>query len=99
MQRDKYPTLMEKHLTNGSSAIPKLIQLNTEFTFLDVWGPKPKPAQELVKLLKSDPLTAPFYAEQLHSWYAKDKTNTLQQELILLLEQIKPAPITLANIN
>ncbi len=87
LYRDKFPDLMEKHLTNGGSAIPKLIQLDSEFTYLGEWGPRPKPAQELVKFLKSDPVTATGYAEQLHRWYAKDKTNTLQRELIELLNK------------
>lgn len=98
LYRDKYPALMEKHLTNGGSAIPKLIQLDTDFTFLDEWGPRPKPAQELVKLLKGNPLTAPFYAEQLHRWYAQDKTNSLQQELIRLIEKSQSVHIPLTSI-
>ncbi|MBF8965520.1 thioredoxin family protein [Pontibacter sp. FD36] len=87
LYRDKFPALMQSHLTNGGSAIPKLIQLNSDFTYLGEWGPRPKPAQELVKLLKSDPMTAAGYAEQLHRWYAQDKTHTLQQELSELLER------------
>lgn len=84
--RDENPELMDAHLTNGGRAIPKLIQMNGNYEVTGEWGPRPKEAQALVKQLKSDPTTAPTYAEVLHKWYADDKTVSTQKELINLLK-------------
>lgn len=86
--RDQNTELMAKHLTNGGSAIPKLLQLNTDFEVTAEWGPRPKVAQDLVIKLKSDPVTALSYADQLHGWYAKDKTLNIQKELTGLIHKV-----------
>ncbi len=83
--RDQNTELMANHLTNGGSSIPKLIQLDSNYAIIGEWGPRPQVAQELVKMLKSDPITAPNYAEQLHRWYAQDKTINIQSELTELI--------------
>lgn len=54
--RDENPDLMDKYLTNGARAIPKLIAVNETMnkeTF--VWGPRPLPAQELLRKWKRNP--------------------------------------------
>ncbi len=83
--RDENPELMAQHLTNGGGAIPKLIQLDAALNITGTWGSRPQPAQELVLELKSNPATASSYAEQLHRWYAQDKTLTLQLEILQLI--------------
>jgi hypothetical protein len=85
--RDSDTSLIDAFLTNGSRSIPKLIQLNAKFEVTGTWGPRPQAAQELVVRLKSDPATAANYGEYLHKWYAEDKTISLQQELLALLEK------------
>ena len=86
--RDHNPELMNAHLTNGvSRSIPILIQLDSEFKVLGTWGPRPKEAQVLVEKLKSDPATADNYAEELHRWYAHDKQQAIQTELLALLKK------------
>ena len=37
---------------------------------------------------KKDNLAMEIMAEQLHHWYAKDKTQAIQKELIALLKQL-----------
>ena len=86
--RDDYPELMDAHLTNGGKAVPKIIQLNNNFHFIQDWGPRPTEAQELVQELRSNPETAKNYAEPLHKWYAKDKQNSTVQELVELAEKL-----------
>lgn len=83
--RYQNPELMNTYLTGGSRAIPKLIQLDAHFNVTGFWGPRPDEAQNLVKTLKSDPLTAAGYGEQLHLWYAKDRQKSLEAEISKLL--------------
>ncbi len=86
--RDENPVLMQAHLTNGTKSIPKLIQLDPAFNYLADWGPRPTEAQDLVMRLKANPATAPHYAEVLHKWYATDKTNAIQLELLHLIQSV-----------
>lgn len=84
--RDSDTTLIDAFLTDGARSIPKLIQLDRQLEVTGTWGPRPAAAQQLVKLLKSDPMTAPSYAEELHKWYASDRGNSLQDEILALLQ-------------
>lgn len=91
--RDEYPELMERHLTNGGKGIPKLVVLDADtFEPLTEWGPRPKPAQQMVMDHKENPLL-PYkeFVEQVHKWYADDRTQTTQQELLALLKESEVA--------
>jgi Thioredoxin len=83
--RDQNPELMDAYLTDGSRSIPKLIQLDEHLNATGIWGPRPTVAQNLVKQLKSNPATAATYANELHSWYAKDKQQSLEAEIVKLV--------------
>ncbi len=83
--RNQNPELMNAYLTNGARSIPKIIQLDRHFNTTGIWGPRPGAAQKLVNDLKSNPETAPGYANQLHLWYAKDKHKSLELEVRNLL--------------
>lgn len=83
--RDQNPELMQAHHTEGKMAIPKLIQLNSNFEWIGDWGPRPQTAQQLVKKLKAEVSTAATYAEKLHKWYALDKTTEIQDEICKLI--------------
>jgi thiol-disulfide isomerase/thioredoxin len=84
VSRDKNLELMDEFLTNGGRSIPKLIQLDARFQITGTWGPRPEPAQELVKKLRA---AEKPYADALHSWYAKDRYQTLQKEVSTLIIQ------------
>jgi Thioredoxin len=84
--RDENLELMDKFLTNGARAIPKLIQLNDQLEIKNQWGPRPQSAQELVIHLKSNPETAASYSEQVHKWYAQNKQQEIQNEVTTLLQ-------------
>lgn len=84
LYRDENLELMDKFLTNGGRAIPKLIQLNEELEIENHWGPRPKTAQEMVLLLKSNPETSSRYSEHLHKWYAQNKQVDIQNEVATL---------------
>lgn len=86
--RDEHPKIMDEYLTEGGRSIPKLICLNAD-TLAEVgnWGPRPEPAQQMTRdYKKDDSLDYKSYTEGLHKWYAKDRYQTLQNEL---LEKIK----------
>lgn len=84
--RDKNLTLMDAHLTGTSRSIPKLIQLNEEFEVVAEWGPRPATAQELVVSLRSNPETRDGYANELHKWYAFNRSQDLEIEILKLLK-------------
>ncbi len=89
--RDQNLELMENYLTNGARAMPKLIAVNdTLGKEAFVWGPRPAPAQSLLNDWKINPAgkTWADFEKDLHTWYAKDKTQTIQTEFIQLLEEM-----------
>ena len=85
--RDQNPELINAHLTDNTKSIPKVVQLDTEYNVTGSWGPRPVFAQALVKKLKANPETAATYANELHLWYAKDKQQHIEAELIDLLRK------------
>lgn len=92
--RDEYPHLIEKYNTNGSKSIPKLISFDKDGVELFLWGPRPAPAQELFmswKLSENRILWNDFEL-QLHTWYSKDKTHSIQKEIGKVLK-LQPSKI------
>lgn len=88
--RDKNPEFMEKYHTNGSQSIPKLAAFTEEGVELFTWGPRPEPAQEILRDWKENPNGRDHdaFAQELHAWYAKDKTQTIQQEFLAILKNL-----------
>jgi len=88
--RDKNLPLIDAHLTNGGRAIPVLIVLNESVDqVLATWAPRPQVLQELLKEWKKETTEMPILAEKLHGWYAKDKTQSTQAELKVLLDGLE----------
>lgn len=88
MFRDEHLAIMDKYLSNGSRAIPKLIIFNKDTgAELTTWGPRPKAIQEMVATYKREfpEATHDEFVQNLHLWYARDKTNALQNEFKELL--------------
>jgi hypothetical protein len=84
--RDENLDIMDAYLTDGGRSIPKLIILNDKYNELANWGPRPAPAQNILKDYKSnDDITYDEFSVNLHTWYAKDKGKTLQSEFTVLL--------------
>jgi hypothetical protein len=84
--RDENLEVMDAYLTNGGRSIPKLIALDAEtLEELGTWGPRPEAAQQLVMDAKAQNMDFKEMAEKLHGWYGKDRSRTLQQEFIPLL--------------
>lgn len=79
--RDSDPFLIESYLTNGTKSIPKLIVRNEAGQDLFTWGPRPKPAQEIMIKLKADNVPFDVIKEQLQQWYNQDKGRSTCLEL------------------
>lgn len=88
--RDENLDFMNQYLTKGAMAIPKLVIKDAETNEdLAVWGPRPKPAQEILLEMKAkDEFDHDQFAVLAHTWYAKDKGITLQNELEKLLKEL-----------
>jgi hypothetical protein len=87
--RDENPELIDKYLTNGARAIPKLICLEKDtLKELFVWGPRPEPCQKIMLEMKAKNADSKVKAEAIHLWYARDKTATLQKEILELLKSV-----------
>ena len=84
--RDENIPLMDEFLTNGARAIPKLIAFNqSDGNVIGTWGPRPAPAQKYVLEAKSNGVSSDTYNLELQHWYNKDKSVTLQTELLALI--------------
>lgn len=83
--RDEHLDLMEDYKTDGGIGIPKVLLIDADTqTILGHWGPRPAKAQQKVrdyKALEEKPPYAEF-AKDMQLWYAKDKTQSLQKELL-----------------
>lgn len=87
--RDENPVLIEKYQTNGSKSIPKLVSFDEQGHELFAWGPRPQEAQQIFKAWKINPANKTWddFEKELHTWYAKDKTVSTQQEFLTLLKE------------
>ena len=96
--RDEHPEIMNAFLTNGGRSIPKVILLDAQtLGVLGSWGPRPAAVQEMVMSAKADldVLTDKEdkknrYHELItaaQKWYAKDKTKSIQQEFLSVLDR------------
>jgi hypothetical protein len=84
--RDENPTYMNNFLTNGARAIPKLIFMHYG-NVIGTWGPRPKVIQNMVTnyKLNNPNVSHEDFVTLLHLWYARDKTQSLQNEFKDLL--------------
>ncbi|RFM26679.1 thioredoxin family protein [Deminuibacter soli] len=85
--RDENPDIMDCYLQYGKSrSIPKLIvYCRNHNRELFNWGPRPVALQEIYDDLRESQAPFEIIADKIHSWYAEDKTHSIQQELFELL--------------
>jgi hypothetical protein len=90
--RDENHDIMNKYLTNGGMSIPKLIIFNSKTGVeLAHWGPRPRELQELMTKFKEEKGNQFAYeelSEMIHQWYARNKNQTIQEELLSLITSI-----------
>lgn len=86
--RDENEEIMNQYLTNGSKSIPKLICLDKDYNELGTWGPRPKYLQDWLYKEKANPtMEMSELKEKFQIWYTKDKGQTLQQEMVFLMQK------------
>ena len=86
--RDENQELMNQYLTNGSQSIPKLICVDEHLMGLGTWGPRPKYLQDWLYQEKANPtMEMSALKEEFQKWYIKDKGQTLQSEMVLLMKK------------
>jgi hypothetical protein len=89
--RDENLEIMDEYLTNGGRSIPKLICLDANsLEEIGTWGPRPQVAQQKAMEWKEDEsISKEQWAENLHKWYAKNRTQELQNEFEELIANWK----------
>jgi len=86
--RDENTELMDQFLTEGARSIPKLIALDAEtLNVLGTWGARPAPAQALFQVLKRQGVAKPLIMENLQRWYNDDRSHSIQNEFVQIIEQ------------
>ena len=91
--RDDNLELMDRFLTGGARAIPKLIAIDARtFEILGTWGSRPAPAQELYLTRIAEGVEKPAIREEPQHWYNADKGRSLQHEFAALLNEWKRLP-------
>lgn len=87
--RDENLSIMDEFLNSaGSRAIPKLLFIHNK-EVIGNWGARPKAIQQMVKDFKqANPnATHDEFVVNLHLWYARDKTEAIQNEFNEILKQ------------
>lgn len=91
--RDEHLDIADAFLTNGARAIPKVLVLDAEtLEVLTTWGPRPAEMQKMVMDAKAASLATEDKVERkaiseasannLHLWYARNKTQAIQTEFL-----------------
>lgn len=84
--RDSAPFLIEKYLTNGTKAIPKLIIRDENGNDRAVWGPRPEKAQNMFLSLKEANIEKTEQKIALQNWYNEDEGVAIQKEVCALMK-------------
>jgi len=88
LNRDKNLDIIDLYLTNGTRSIPVLVAFDTEWNELFKWGPRPQPAVELIKQLKSESVEKKEMYENLHLWYGRNRGVEIDKELTVMINSI-----------
>jgi hypothetical protein len=88
--RDENPEWIDKYRTHGGKSIPKLVSFDQEGEELFSWGPRPLSAHHIMLHWKENPLevTKADFEKELHTWYAQDKSLSLQKEFVEIFEKL-----------
>jgi len=78
--RDEFPAVMDMFLTNGSKSIPVAVALDKDgYVLQNHWGPRPALLLDLVNNWKQA-MDKDDWHKLMHTWYALDKSLTLQKD-------------------
>lgn len=91
ISRDTFPNLIEAFQTNGANAVPKVLIFDeTKSNVLSTWGPRPKPAQDIMLNWKAnkDTITWEQFENDLHLWYARNRGTAIVEEIVNLFSDL-----------
>ncbi len=86
--RDEHLEIMENYTTNGKLAIPILVCINENYDVIWHWGPRPKEGQQVLDDAKKKGLDQEAAKEELHLWYAQNKLDAFQNEMLKLIKKM-----------
>jgi len=93
VRRDEHPDLIDRYLTNRGRAIPILIAMDASFREEFHWGPRPRPAQDLVLKHKEDVAAGRVEKADVHkrvrAFYARDCGRTIVSELLERMRELR----------
>jgi len=84
LERDAWPQVMDRYLTNGSRSIPIVIILDAEFHEVGHWGPRPSELQAWV-IANKPTMEKSERHKYVRRWYAKDKGATTIRDIVDLV--------------
>lgn len=91
--RDEHLELMDMYLTDGGRSIPKLICLKKDnsstngYKEIFTWGPRPEAVQKIMLELKAKHTPLAEKSIIIQKWYNTDKTLSLQNEFVVLVQK------------
>ncbi len=87
--RDENVALMNRFLTNGGMAIPKLISIDEVSREVNGdWGPRSSEATKLVEAYKAEHgVLTPEFKQDLQVWYNKDKGQSILSDLLEMMSK------------
>ncbi len=94
--RDENMHLIDEYIPEKGKGIPRLLVFDQNDQFLGQWGSRPEPAQEFIDQWKADPenISKEEVQKAMQLWYAKDGHQSLQKELIQVLEKTDKKHLT-----
>jgi len=93
--RDENLEIMDQFLTDGGRGVPKLIAIwNENGQIAGTWGPRPEPAQNMVRAYKKLEEKPPYseFVKDVQMWYNRDKNQTIQAEFLTLIHSWEKSP-------
>lgn len=85
IERDRSLDVMDRFLTAGARAIPKVVILDPHGEVHGTWGPRPSELQAWVKG-PGQALEKPERYREIRGWYARDRGRSTAEEVVRLLE-------------
>jgi hypothetical protein len=85
LDRDQYPEVMDRYLTDGTRSIPLAILLDRDFRELGHWGPRPKELQTFVRTHLDRDMSKEAIHLEIRKWYVGDRGNAMLREIYLVV--------------
>lgn len=86
--RDEHTDIMDMFLVNNTRAIPVLVCIDENHQVIWHWGPRPLAGQLIIDACKKKGMDSEASKEELHTWYAQDKLEAFQTEIIKLVKKM-----------